>query len=126
MGEVDFQDIVAKLKSISREELDAANNDMLDRITEWVTTKYPNISLAIVERNLPAFLRIHEYDTACESCLSTETCPSIDGNRMNGRLDADGIVTIWMDRCPHGYRPPKGERQEPEKKRWSKNGKNEG
>ena len=125
MGEIVFADIVKKIQSISPEELAAAHDDMLDRITDWVTTKYPNISLAIVERNLQSFLRIQEYDNICTNCFGTSQCPSQDGNRMNGRLDADGVVTIWMDRCPHGYRPPKGERQEPEKKRWSKNGKND-
>jgi hypothetical protein len=40
---------------------------------------------------------------------------------MNGRLDSDGVVTIWMEKCPHGYRPPKGEQTErTEKKRWAK------
>lgn len=122
MGEItELKDVIARFEFISQEELDAAHNDMLDRITDWVTTKYPNINLATVERNLPAFLRIQEYDIACEKCMSTETCPSLDGNRMNGRLDADGVVTIWMEPCPHGYRPPRGEQSErTEKKRWAK------
>lgn len=118
-SEVDFKGIVDSLKSITAEELAAAHNGMLDRITDWVTTKYPQISLATVERNLPAFLRIHEYDDACATCFGTSQCPSADGNRINGRLDADGVVTVWMEPCPHRYKPPKGE-QPAEKKEWRK------
>ena len=110
---------------LSAEELQEAGDKMLAEISDWVTAKYPKINLETVMRNIAAFQRIKLYDDTCRSCTGTKNCPSLDGNRMNGRLDADGIVTIWMERCPHGYRPPKGERQEPEKKRWSKNGKNE-
>ena len=118
MAEIVFADIVKKIQSISPEELDAAHNDMLDRITDWVTAKHPNITLATVERNLPAFLRIQEYDIACAKCFGTQQCLSGDGNRMNGRIDADGVVSIWMEQCPKGFRPVKGTAAPTEKKEW--------
>ena len=108
---------------LSAEELAAAHNAMLDKVQDWVTGKYPNIRLATVERNIAAFIRIKEYDDACNLCMGTGQCPSLDGNRMNGRLDSDGVVTIWMEPCPHGYKVPRGGQQEKqEEKRWSKKG----
>jgi hypothetical protein len=108
---------------LSAEELQEAADKMLFEIDEdgWLTSKYPRISLETTMRNIAAFQRIKLYDDTCKNCTGTSNCPSLDGNRMNGRLDSDGIVTIWMERCPHGYRPPRGEQSErTEKKRWAK------
>ena len=116
--DIDFQELIGKLKTINQAELDAAHNDMLDRLTDWVTKKHPNIRLETVERNIAAFLRIQEYDIACAKCMSTETCPSLDGNRMNGKLGPDGVLNIWMEPCPHGYRTPKVQPEEAPKQKY--------
>ena len=109
---------------LTAEELQAVRDDMLDRLSEWVTAKYPNIRLQTVERNFPALLEIKRYDDTCKSCMGVEQCPTFDGNRMNGRLDADGVVSIWMQPCPHGYKVPKGETcyqvEQKAVKRWEK------
>ena len=118
--DIDFNTLLPQLKSITADELAEAHNNMLLQITDWVESKYPQIRLHTVERNLAAFLEIKKYDDACKVCMGTGQCPTLDGNRMNGRLDADGIVTIWMEACPLGHRPPKGGEEKREGKRWAK------
>lgn len=118
--DIDFNTLLSGLKSVTPDELAEAHNNMLLQITDWVEAKYPQIRLKTVERNLAVFLEIKKYDDACRSCMSTQQCPTLDGNRMNGRLDADGVVTIWMEACPKGHRPPKGVDEKREVKRWAK------
>lgn len=106
---------------LSAEELQEAADKMLNEISDWLTAKYPKINLETTMRNIAAFQRIKLYDDTCRVCMGTGQCPSLDGNRMNGRLDSDGVVTIWMEPCPHGYKVPKGGQQEiTDKKRWEK------
>ena len=119
-ADVDFQGLLEGLKSVTPEELAEAHNNMLASIADWVESKYPNIRLQTVERNLPKFLEIKKYDDACAICMGTGMCPTQDGNRMNGRLDADGIVTIWMEPCPRGYRISKIKQIEAPTKKWQR------
>ena len=108
---------------LTAEELQTAHNVMLDSIADWVAARYPKIRLDTVEKNLAAFLEIKKYDDACKVCMGTGQCPTMDGNRMNGRLDADGVVTIWMEGCPQGHKIPKRQSEEKtEVKRWEKTG----
>lgn len=120
--DLDLNKLVAGMQSVSQAEIDDARNAMLLNIAEWVENKYPKIRLATVERNIAAFTEIKKYDDQCKKCMSTAQCPTQDGNRMNGRLDADGIVTIWMEPCPHGHKPLKHQTDEPKTKRWGKRG----
>ena len=121
--DIDIERMLPALKSISAEELAEAHNTMLNNITDWVASKYPKIRLQTIERNLAIFMEIKKYDDACKTCMSTQDCPTMDGNRMNGRLDADGVVTIWMEACPQGHKIPKRQAEEKtEVKRWEKTG----
>ena len=107
------------LKSISKADIDAARQELVDRILPWVADKYPKIRLVTIERNAAAFAEIKKYDDQCKLCVSTAQCPTLDGNRMNGRLMPDGVVTIWMEPCPLGHRPPKHKSEAP-KDDWRK------
>lgn len=118
--EIDLQGLLAGMKSITPDELAEAHNNLLLKVTDWVEAKYPQIRLKTVERNLAVFLEIQKYDEACKVCMGIGQCPTQDGNRMNGRLDADGVVTIWMEACPLGHRAPKGGEEKREVKRWAK------
>lgn len=117
--DLDLNKLVARMQSVSQAEIDEARNLILLNIADWVADKYPKIGLATIERNSAAFTEIKKYDDQCKTCMSTNQCPTQDGNRMNGRLDADGIVTIWMEPCPLGHRPPKHKNEAP-KDDWRK------
>lgn len=102
---------------LTPEQLEQAKVNMLDYIWDWVLAKYPAINLATVERNLATFCWIKKYDDACKNCMSTQMCPSQDGNRANGKLMPDGVVSVWMEPCPNGYRLPR--QYEPEQQQSS-------
>ena len=105
---------------LTPEQLEQAKVNMLDYIWDWVLAKYPAINLATVERNLATFCWIKKYDDACKNCMSTQMCPSQDGNRANGKLMPDGVLNIWMEPCPHGYRLPRQYEPEQQSSGWRK------
>lgn len=103
----------------SQEEIKEIYNNRLLAIDDWIAKRYPRISLAVLEQNLPLFEEIKRYDDACQICVSTQMCPTLDGNRMSGKLMPDGNLTVWMHRCPKGYRLPRAEPVE-ESSGWRK------
>ena len=109
---------------LSAEELKQASQNMLEFVWDFVLARYPNIKLATVERNMAQFVALKKQEDACKACMSVQMCPTFDGNQMNGRLDPDGVVSIWMQPCPQGYKVPKGETcyqvEQKAAKRWEK------
>ena len=120
--ENDFDISKRVFAQITAEELEQAKQSMLQFIWDWVAAKYSNIRLATVERNLSTFVWLKRYDDACKNCMSTQMCPSLDGNRVNGKLMADGVVTVWMEPCPMGYKPSRNQEEQEVRpqRRWSK------
>jgi len=110
------------MMSISGDELAAAKQDMVNSVMDWVSDRYRNIRLETIEDNIAVFVEMKKYDDQCKVCLSTQQCPTLDGNRINGRLAPDGIMNIWYEPCPRGFRIPKGGGDAPKVKRWGKKG----
>ncbi len=106
-------DISARLKQINFGEIVIAGNNMYDQVEPWVKARYPNITeknlYDLICRNLSVFCEVKKYDDACKGCMSTDMCPTRDGNRMQcGKIMPDGVVRMWIERCPQGFKPPKG------------------
>ena len=108
--------------SVSGDELTAAKQSMVENVFDWVGARYPNIKIETLENNLAAFVEIKKYDDQCKKCMSTQQCPSEDGNRMRGALAPDGVMNIWYAPCPHGYKRPRNQSSETSEpvKRWKK------
>jgi len=96
-----------KKAQVTLEEIGEARLNLVASVMDFVTAKYPNIALDVLERNLSQFCEMKKYYDACPMCVSVGQCPSRDGNRLNGRLEADGVVRIWMEPCPQGLKRPK-------------------
>jgi flagellar biosynthesis/type III secretory pathway chaperone len=89
------------------EQLAETKQKMVDKLIYWASDRWRNIRLETVEKNLAVLTEIKRYDDQCaKGCMSVQQCPTGDGNRMNGRLMADGVVSIWYEPCPQGYRIP--------------------
>ena len=74
----------------------------MQTLMDWVTARYPKISLGVFERNRVEFLELKKHDDACLVCMSVQQCPN-NGHKMGGRLNAGGTVEIWMEECPQGH-----------------------
>ena len=105
---------------LSQEELEQAKQKMMQDVWDWVLARYPKIHLAILERNLATFVWLKMCDDACPKCMSVQMCPSQDGNRGCGKLMADGVVSIWMEPCPKGYKLSREGSEEKPKRQWMK------
>lgn len=107
-------DLSARLKHINYADIVIAGNNMYDRVEPWVKQRYPTITdklnlYDLICRNLAVFCEVQKYEEACKCCMSTDMCPTRDGNRMQcGRIQPSGFVKMWMERCPNGFKPPKG------------------
>ena len=108
---------------LTPEQLKEAGEKQLEFIWDWVLAKYPSINLATVERNMAALCWIKRYDDACKNCMSVQMCPSLDGNRARGKLMPDGVLNLWMEPCPNGYKLPRQSAEyRPKQKDWREMG----
>ena len=98
-----------KQSGVTYGQIIEAGNNMFDRVYDFAKKKWPNMSDDLIWRNLAALDRMHLYYLSCQLCVSIEQCPSFDGTKMSGRLDADGVITIYQEPCPQGFKVPKGE-----------------
>ena len=118
---MDFNSLM--MMSISGEELQEAKQKMIESVYQWVVDRYPKIRLETLERNLTIFLELKKHDDACKTCMSVQTCPG-NGCKMDGRLMADGVVSIWMEQCPSGHRSdrrrPDESAEETAKRKWGR------
>lgn len=98
-----------KQSGVTYGQIVEAGNNMFDRVYDFAKGKWPNMSDDLIWRNLAALDRMHLYYLSCQLCVSIEQCPSFDGTRMGGKLGADGVITIYQEPCPQGFKVPKGE-----------------
>lgn len=110
-------------RSMTQEQIEEVRLNRVAEVMDFVTGCYPQINIATLEKNLSIFQYLKRQDDACRSCMSIEMCLTKDGNRMSGKLMADGIVTIWQEPCPRSMSPSKthGETaSEKAEKKWTK------
>lgn len=104
----------------TKAEVEGFKEQIKSKLWDWVMEKYPKISLEMLENNIASLLEIHKYDEKCPVCLGTQQCPTEDGNRCNGLLMPDGVISIYYSPCPKGHTRPRSCAPQENERAWSK------
>ena len=107
------------------EQIEEAGKIMENECYDYITNRYPKISLEVFDKNLIEFSAMQNQVDACRMCVGWESCPNPDLMMLTGELTAQGWVRLYHSYCPKNYQKPKKQENETQsdydaKRKWVK------